>query len=969
MLFRSSKKNKNLQLEIKINLGIYKPEVQENSNENEKTDSSIQWKRQEINHNQKIILSKKNDWIDLNSENLNNLKIWYEKKEFNNLDHVTLILVNENSWTPRGLGGSDTKKDQIERSFFQTSFELHCKSGFEPRPPANYNPEDEDEKIYELIYRNNKDYCSGFNCTSDWEEKDKAVKIIKAKWLMQKNIYSVSPEGDKAFFKEAHELTTKSFTEDNLGKIKQKLNGLIESYQKWIDSEQKKMKGLNQNLQVQAKRNISVCNLALTRMKKGLNKLSKDKNILVAFRFANAAIEKQYSWNNKSNFQFSWRPFQLGFFLLNLDSIVDQKSKDRDFFDLLWFPTGGGKTEAYLFISVFLIFYSRLDKNFQNTNGTQIIMRYTLRALTIDQFSRISAIICAAEILRKENSKIFGDKEITLGLWVGQKQTPNWYAEAENIINNPNSQPESTPRQLITCPCCAEPLQYRSSGNTKDIKIQCVKHETKDTCEIQRKIKTIPVSTVDECLYEKLPTFLLATIDKFAQLARKDEALRFLGKKGFSSPPSLIIQDELHLIAGPLGTLTALYETAIDSLCNYDNKKIKIIGSTATIKSAMSQVKNLFDRKSFQFPPPGIDYQNSFFAKIDRSSHRKYIALSSNGRSDKYLLQMVATSLLQSGMDKEINKDNFINNYGTIVAYFNSLKILSSAEPMMNEQVRDTIQIVANRRKEKARLEKLSPPEELSGRKKSSEIPIIRNRLISCDFGTPGFIDIVLATNMISVGIDIKKLNLMIVNGQPKTMSEYIQATSRVGREKNSGIIISLYNHAKIRDRNRYENFGFWHNEIYKGVENTSVTPFSPNARDKALHVLLIILCKSKLEMKSPKDIKNQSEKVKKEIFPIILNKVKNVDPKEFDFTKIELDNFLEYWLTRSNTKELKYFWHPRKYDQSLLMSFESYAAKKASGSYTPIARATPNSLRDVEPGVEYVCKEKIQTDSHDQTK
>ena len=201
----------------------------------------------------------------------------------------------------------------------------------------------------------------------------------------------------------------------------------------------------------------------------------------------------------------------------------------------------------------------------------------------------------------------------------------------------------------------------------------------------------------------------------------------------------------------------------------------------------------------------------------------------------------------------------------------------------MNEQVRDTIQIIANRRNEKARLEKLSPPEELSGRKKSSEIPLIRERLMSLNFGDPGFIDIVLATNMISVGIDIRKLNLMIVNGQPKTMSEYIQATSRVGREKNSGIIVSLYNHAKVRDRNRYENFSFWHSEIYKGVENTSVTPFSPNARDKALHALLIILCKGKLNMRNPKDIKKNMEKVKKEILPIIFDKIKKVDPDELE--------------------------------------------------------------------------------------
>ena len=949
------KKNEKLKLEIKINLGIYRPEIGKENDEDKKNKTSIHWKRKEINHDQKINLSKKQGWLDINNEDLNNLQIWYEKKEQKDLTHITLALVNQNEWTPKGLGGSDTKQDQIERSFFQTRFELHSESGFEPRPLSNYNPEDEDEKIYELIYRNNKDYCSGFNCTSDWDLKDKQVKTIKAVWLTQKDIYSVSTEGDKDFYKMASELTARSFNKDSLDVVKKKLNTLIASYQKWIDSEKNKINGLKPILKDQAKKNISVCESALNRMKKGLEKLSKEKKILEAFRYANAVIEKQHTWKN---FEFSWRPFQMGFFLLNVESIIDQKSEDRNFFDLLWFPTGGGKTEAYLFISVFLIFYSRLDKNFKNTNGTQIIMRYTLRALTIDQFTRVASTICAAEILRKENEKIFGNKKITLGLWVGIKQTPNWFSEVEKALS---SQAESTPRQLINCPCCNEKLLYTADRNNKELKIQCVKPETKNSCEIQEKLRVIPISTVDECLYENPPTFLLATIDKFAQLARKDEALRFLGRKdSLEDSPSLIIQDELHLIAGPLGTLTALYETAIDSLCSHDNQKVKIIGSTATIKSATSQVKSLFNRQSFQFPPPGIDYQNSFFSKIDRSSHRKYVALSSNGRSDKYLLQMVATSLLQSGMDKEINKNNFINNYGTIVAYFNSLKILSSSEPMMNEQVRDTIQIIANRRNEKARLEKLSPPEELSGRKKSSEIPLIRERLMSLNFGDPGFIDIVLATNMISVGIDIRKLNLMIVNGQPKTMSEYIQATSRVGREKNSGIIVSLYNHAKVRDRNRYENFSFWHSEIYKGVENTSVTPFSPNARDKALHALLIILCKGKLNMRNPKDIKNNMEKVKKEILPIIFDKIKKVDPDELEYAKKELNNFLELWLERSNTKELKYFWDDYKPNESLLISFESYAAKKAAGSYAPVARPTPNSLRDVEPGVEYVCKEKI---------
>ena len=945
------KKNKELTVDLTINLGIYKKIIKKNEDEEKK--NSDNYKREAIKHVQKIKLSKKSEWVKLKNDKLDKLQIWYEKKNYDNLSHVTFVLVNCKEWKY----GIDSKIEKIERSFFQTSFELFSSSGFEARPRSEYNSEDSDEKIYELIYRNNRDYASGFNCTSEWEAKDKNVNKIRAVWMAEENIYSVSPQGDTNYYKKGEELSTNFLINENTDSIKSRLNNLINSYKKWISNEQGKINNLDKSLQSQARKNISSCNLSVKRMEKGIEKLLNDKNAMQAFRFANEAIQKQHFWKKKDNSKFSWRPFQIGFFLLNLESLIDQNSEDRDFFDLLWFPTGGGKTEAYLFISIFLIFYSRLDKNFHNTNGTQIIMRYTLRVLTVDQFNRISAIICAAEILRKKNEKLLGNKSISIGLWVGDNQSPNKYSDAKKAIES-SSDFASTPKLLKECPCCGKDLQYSCDDDNEEILIECVSPETRDICEIQKKIKILPVSTTDECLYRKVPTFLLATIDKFAQIARKDEALRFFGIKGFSTPPSLIIQDELHLITGPLGSLTALYETAIDHLCFNNNQKIKIIGSTATIKSASSQVSNLFNRKSFQFPPAGIDHENSFFSKTDHDSFRKYIAVSSNGTSEKYLLQWVAASLLQSLLDKKIDNKNFINNYGTVIAYFNSLKILSSAEPMMNEQVRDTLKVLQNKREENSRLDKFGPPEELSGRKKSSEIPEIRNKLKKLNFGDPGFIDVVLATNMISVGIDIEKLNIMVVNGQPKTMSEYIQATSRVGRSKSSGIVVSLYNHAKIRDRNRYESFSYWHKEIYKGVENSSVTPFSPNARDKALHVLLIILCKSKLGIKNPKEIKNNSEKVKNEIFPIILNKIKKVDPEELADAENELKEFLDYWLERANTEELKYFWHHKKINESLLISFEAYAAKRASGSWTPIAKPTPNSMRDVEPGVEYLCKE-----------
>ena len=280
-------KNKNLELEIKIDLGIYAQEINENSED----DKKIKWRRKQINHKQTINLIKKNEFKEIKNQNLNNLFIWYEKKEQNNLSHITLAIVNQNKWTPRSRGGLDTKKDQTERSFFQTNFELFCKFGFEPRPITDYEADDEDEKIYELIYRNNKDYCSGFNCTSNWEQKNNEVKLISATWLTEKRIYSVSTEGDKDFFQNAESLTAKSFKQDDINEINKKLTSLIEGYQNWINSERDKIKELNDHLNEQGKINLSRCEIALDRMKSGLNKLCSDENVLEACRCANSAIE------------------------------------------------------------------------------------------------------------------------------------------------------------------------------------------------------------------------------------------------------------------------------------------------------------------------------------------------------------------------------------------------------------------------------------------------------------------------------------------------------------------------------------------------------------------------------------------------------------------------------------------------------------------------------------------------------
>ena len=196
----------------------------------------------------------------------------------------------------------------------------------------------------------------------------------------------------------------------------------------------------------------------------------------------------------------------------------------------------------------------------------------------------------------------------------------------------------------------------------------------------------------------------------------------------------------------------------------------------------------------------------------------------------------------------------------------------------MQDDVPDSIKIFSSRRSELPRT--ISLPEELTSRKSSKEIPEILSKLEK-NSESDEFIDILLASNMLSVGVDIPRLGLMLVNGQPKSISEYIQATSRVGRKaEGPGLVLTLFNDAKIRDKAHFETFKSWHSALYKSVEATSVTPFASRARDKALHAPLVAIALQKLQIRArPSD--EVIAKIKNEIFPIFEQRVKNIDQRE----------------------------------------------------------------------------------------
>jgi hypothetical protein len=590
-----------------------------------------------------------------------------------------------------------------------------------------------------------------------------------------------------------------------------------------------------------------------------------------------------------------WRPFQLTFILLNLSGLRDPLHADRETVDLLFFPTGGGKTEAYLGLAAWAIAHRRITNGGKLGAGVAVLMRYTLRLLTLDQLTRAAGVICALELMRGEPAwceggrRMLGDWPIEIGLWVGAAATPN------RLGGKGNKGPETAvgrirlyrqgrrepPAPIKSCPWCGEDFgveSFRCTPNDiapQNMEIGCANSR----CPFGSG-KSLPVLTVDEAIYRRLPAFLIATVDKFAGLPfvdrvgaffdhvdREDEygfygaAERGVGRKLFGGarllPPALIIQDELHLISGPLGTVAALYEIALDRLASRPNGghvvRPKIVASTATVRRADSQIKALFDRsRTAIFPPPGPDRRDAFFAvtvPAAKSPGRLYVGLAAPGKGPKLLFLRALTTLLSGGA-KEMSLGDTADPYLTALCYFNALRELGGARRIVEDEVRAKLADYGTRRR------RLNPTDqpfenrilrdvlELTSRESTDKVAAARDALGRSAF-TPNGVDVALATNMISVGLDIGRLGLMVVQGQPKAAAEYIQATSRVGRLLDKpGLVLALLNVHKARDRLHYEGFRQFHASFYRTVEATSVTPWAARAIDRALAPAVVSLAR-----------------------------------------------------------------------------------------------------------------------------
>jgi hypothetical protein len=312
-------------------------------------------------------------------------------------------------------------------------------------------------------------------------------------------------------------------------------------------------------------------------------------------------------------------------------------------------------------------------------------------------------------------------------------------------------------------------------------------------------------------------------------------------------PPDLIIQDELHLISGPLGSLVGIYEGAVDQLAiwDVDGKKVrpKVIASTATVRRAQAQMAALFNRQVRVFPPPGLEAGANFFSRelsvSDAAPGRLYVGACAPGRRLKAALIGVYVAALAAGQTIYEKYGEAADGFMTAVGYFSSLRELGGMRRLVDDDVRSRLSQVNARGLKKRTLRLPQAVEELTSRKSAIEIPEVLERM-KCRFPPLGQtapkppIDVLLATNMLSVGVDVGRLGLMIVAGQPKATSEYIQATSRVGRA-TPGLVITVANWARPRDLSHFESFCHYHATFYRQVEALSVTPYSTGAMDRAL--------------------------------------------------------------------------------------------------------------------------------------
>ncbi|MCY4726809.1 DISARM system helicase DrmA [Nocardioides sp. STR2] len=851
---------------------------------------------------------------------------------------------------------------------FQTKLRVAAASGdavFLPTRDVllpDYDEVDEERQRLDLQYRHRLEFAIGRTTSVTWDEPVdehgngiRLARSVATTWLPTAEVPQTIAGSAGAAVTSMRELA-----ELVADQAEAAFGPLVDGYLEWLRGQEETADELPDHLRDLAGDAIAEAQLVADRLAEGVRLLSEGGEALTAFRFMNRAMRDQRIRSQvaakraadddlsiadalsavkaEGDKAASWRPFQLAFILLQLPALTDPahpyRSGDAANVELLFFPTGGGKTEAYLGLAAFTFAIRRLQGELETDGGVldggggvAVLMRYTLRLLTSQQFQRAAALVCAAELIRQEDPATWGEEPFSIGLWVGSAVSPKRYAEAEAQVQAVRSNDSMrafglTVLQLQRCPWCGTRIDPKRDVHTvktrERIEVYC--GDRHDDCPFAIDGDAdgpLPITTVDDEIYRNPPTFLLATVDKFARLAREGEAASLFGyvvewcprhgyrhpdshgsctgqshnpksENGVSypkvtiqpasrlRPPDLIIQDELHLITGALGTAVGVFENAVDLLSSYaqkgQNVRPLVVASTATVRNAENQVRALYGRGVDVFPPQVLDVRDTFFSSekkvTDEDPGRKYLGICAHGIRLTLAEIRLSEVLLLAGQKLLDTHGDTADPYMTTVGYFSATRELAGMRRYLDDDV--TMRVAGNtepfprRTTDWERLEigeltsrisaeeiaktldKLSLPftERWSTR---GRIDVNRARAEARaageklpEWGTKPY-DVVLATSMLQVGVDVPRLGLMLVVGQPKNTAEYIQASSRVGRDaRKPGLVVSLANWARPRDMAHFEQFRHYHETFYAQVEALSVTPYSETAMERGLMGVLV---------------------------------------------------------------------------------------------------------------------------------
>lgn len=890
------------------------------------------------------------------------------------------------------------------QSLFQSRIEVRLQSGSPgtilPYPTAE--PLDNEERSQELLYRDKLTFAVGHGCAADWTRSAATTAdSVTAECLPVFETPSTTPDIRTSLGQPLIASMRLLSGIDPVSDGSGQLEAIISEYEAWITVQRGRIPSLNARLRETAEAHMEQCTEAARRMRDGLSLMASNPQIRRAFQLANLAMVTQQVRSRReartatfdhdtSTLLFSepyetldlnseraqgsqWRAFQIAFILASLRSTAEAGNADRELVELIWFPTGGGKTEAYLGLAAFSIFLRRL-RNPADT-GIQTLMRYTLRLLTAQQFQRASRLICAMEHVRRQNAAELGEAEISTGIWLGGSTTPNTREEARSVLRSLQNGDgrEQNKFVLDRCPWCGAEMgpvnlaagRGRGRGRRGSVP-RVIGYERRDNtvsyacpdrrCEFHG---ALPLYVIDEDIYEKRPALVIGTVDKFAMLAWKPQARSLFGiaedgTRAFS-PPGLIIQDELHLISGPLGSMVGLYEPIIEELCTDRREqqiaKPKIVSSTATIRSYAEQVRGLYARdRTSLFPPPGLDADDSFFARVARRPDgtlergRIYVGVHAPGLGSLQTVQVRTFSALLQAPQPMVAAGR--DPWWTLLLFFNSLRELGTTLTLFQSDIPDLLRGALRQRlgvgfQDVRQLRKIL---ELTGRLPGDEVPKAISALEVPTISQQGqAVDVCLASNIIEVGVDIDRLSLMAVVGQPKTTSQYIQVTGRVGRKPDRpGLVVTIYTASKPRDRSHFEKFRSYHERLYAQVEPTSVTPFSRPALDRAAHAVIASYVRQLGDSDQAESPYPYPAALVAAVSHILEQRAAFVDPDELAALRRIIQRRGEEWQR----------WQRLKWDGAI--HAEDMPLMRPAGAYvTPdnarVSWATPQSLRNVD--------------------